>query len=47
MTRPLIRTYWVLDKETEATIARCHDKEVAEWIVANYPTECIIRWEEH
>lgn len=36
-------TYYVMDAETEATIAMTQDKKVAEWMKANYPTPVIVR----
>ena len=35
--------WFVLDKETERTIAICNNKADADWIAENYPTECIVR----
>ena len=36
-------TYYVMDAETEATIAMTQDETVAEWMKANYPTPVIVR----
>lgn len=36
-------TYWVLEKETEKTVAITQDNEVAKWLLANYPKETILR----
>ena len=36
-------TYFVLEKETERTLAMTKDKAVADFIVENYPVESFIR----
>lgn len=36
--------YFVLNYETEATLAMCHFKDVAEIIAASLPCKCIIRY---
>lgn len=38
-----IPTYWVLAKDTEETIARCNNKEIADWIADNFPMACMVR----
>lgn len=38
-----ITDYYVLEKETEKTIAVFKDADAARWFVANYKTSCIIR----
>jgi len=37
-------TYWVLVADTDKTIAICTDKDAAEWIAANFPCECVVRY---
>lgn len=36
-------TYYVMDADTEATIAMTQDEKVAEWLKDNYPTPVIVR----
>lgn len=36
-------TYFVLEKETERTLAMTKDKAVADFMVENYPIDCFIR----
>lgn len=43
MTYYIETTYYVMDAETEETIAMTQKKDVAEWLKENYPTPVIVR----
>ena len=35
--------YYVLLEDTEATVAICDNRSIAEWICDNFPQKCVVR----